>query len=204
MVKHRGSGGLYRTDEDVARHRDSLIGYRRSGKPVVHNEFFLSANRSTADPNFVRKMFWADFTGGGHANFYDFSSWRGTGASLAEGTASRPPLDTILNAGLFLRRFIEEGDVPFWQMAPHDELARTLRAGRIAPFVLAQPSAVCVVYLVSGGGVAVDLRSEPAPRRARWFNPRDGRFGETFHVQGGDWREFQAPDGHDWALLLEG
>ncbi len=39
VVKHRGKGGDYRTDEDVARHRASLMRFRQSGKPVLHNEF---------------------------------------------------------------------------------------------------------------------------------------------------------------------
>jgi len=57
----------------VAQHRESPVQFRRGRKPVLHNEFFLFANRSTEDVNFVRKMFWADFTGSGHANFYDFT-----------------------------------------------------------------------------------------------------------------------------------
>jgi len=202
VVKHRGAGGLYRTDEDIARHRQSLILLRRGGKPVLHNEFFLFANRSTDDPNFVRKMFWADFTGGGHANFYDFTWWRGTGRTKKEGSPSQSPPPEVLNAGKFLRRFVEEGEVPFERMAPHDELATTSARDGVRPFVFAQPGVVYVVYLIQGSTITLNLNQTNGTLSARWFNPREGKFGEEFKVQGGGQREFKAPDNNDWALCL--
>jgi len=200
VVKHRGEGGLYQTDEDVARHRASLVKFRRAGKPVLHNEFFLFANRSTDDPNFVRKMFWADFTGGGHANFYDFTWWRGGGHTVGEGRPSQPPPSGILNAARFLRRFVEDGNVPFWRMMPCDELASGAEA---RPFVLAQPGAVYVFYLTTGGGVTLDLSADTGTFTARWFDPREGKFGNPFEVEGGSKRCFTAPDGNDWSLHVQ-
>jgi len=184
VVKHRGEGGDYRTDADLARHHASLVRFRQGRKPVLHNEFFLFAYRSTEDVNFVRKMFWADFTGGGHANFYDFTWWRRMGRAVDEGQPSQPPPREILNAGRFLRRFAEEGNVPFWRMAPRDELA--VGNGRRAvpstsagarPFVFAQPGAVYVVYLTTGGRFALDLSADAGLFTARWFDPRAGKFG---------------------------
>jgi len=203
IAKHRGTGGLYRTDEDVLRHRQSLVVFRQGKKPVLHNEFFLFANRSTADLNFVRKMFWADFTGGGHANFYDFTWWRGTGRTVDEGRPSQPPPREILNAGKFLRRFVEQGNVPFWTMEPHDELAS--RAGRegVRPFVFAQLNAVYVVYIVQARTVTLDLSRTQGTFTGRWFNPREGEFSPEFKVEGGREREFQATDGKDWVLHLK-
>ncbi|MBI4326250.1 MAG: hypothetical protein HY674_13445 [Chloroflexi bacterium] len=203
VVKHRGTGGLYRTDEEVARHRASLVKFRRGGKPVLHNEFFLFANRSTDDVNFVRKMIWADFTGGGHANFYDFTWWRGTGRTRTEGSPSQRPPSEVLNAAQFLRRFVEEGRVPFWAMAPHDELAGRAGGKGTSPFVFARPGAVYVVYLIQGGPVALDLSATPVPLIARWFDPRQGRFGQEFPVEGGGPRDFEAFDSSDWTLLLQ-
>jgi hypothetical protein len=201
VVKHRGAGGLYRTDEDVARHRASLVSFRRGGKPVLHNEFFLFANRSTDDVNFVRKMFWADFTAGGHANFYDFTWWRGTGRTVDEGSPSQRPPSEVLNAARFLRRFVDEGRMPFWTMAPHDELAGRAEKGP-GPFVLVQPGAVYVVYLIQGGPMTLDLSGTPGLLIARWFDPRKGQFGREFQVEGGGPREFQSADRSDWALHL--
>jgi hypothetical protein len=37
---------------------------------------------------------------------------------------------------------------------------------------------------------------------ARWFNPREGKFSDSFAVQGGRAVEFQVPDANDWVLLL--
>lgn len=209
VVKHRGQGGPYRTDEDVARHRESLIRFRQGGEPVLHNEFFLFAHRSTDDVNFVRRMFWADFTGGGHANFYDFTRWRGSGRTVDEGRPSQPPPPEILNAAKFLRRFVEEGNVPFWTMEPRDDLA--VGNGRRAvppvsakarPFVFAKPGAVYVVYLPTGGRFTLDLSADAVAFTARWFDPRTGEFGEQLEVTGGERRGFAAPDGNDWALLV--
>jgi len=201
VVKHRGQGGSYQTDEDVARHRESLVQFRRGGKPVLHNEFFLFANRATDDVNFVRKMFWADFTGGGHANFYDFTWWRGTGCTRSEGSPSQPPPCEILNAVRFLRRFVEDGNVPFWTMTPRDDLASGVGAH---PFVFAQPGTVYVVYLMTGGRFTLNLSADAGTFTARWFNPRDGKFSEPFKVEGGKQREFAAPDKNDWVLVAMG
>jgi hypothetical protein len=199
VVKHRGKGGDYRTDEDVARHRESLMRFRQGGKPILHNEFFLFANRSTDDVNFVRKMFWADFTGGGHANFYDFTWWRGSGRTVNEGRPSQPPPREILNAAKSLRRFVEEGNVPFWTMEPRDEL---VSGGRARPFVFARAGVAYVVYLTTGGGFTLNLSADAGAFTTRWFNPREGKFGESFEVTGGGRRDFTAPDGNDWALLV--
>jgi Putative collagen-binding domain of a collagenase len=199
VVKHRGQGGDYRTNEDLARHRASLVRFRQGHKPVLHNEFFLFARRSTDDVNFVRKMVWADFTGGGQANFYDFTWWRGQGRTVKKGRPSQLPPPEILNAAKFLRRFLEEGKVPFWTMEPHDELAGSAEA---SPFVLAEPGACAVVYLTGGGRFTLDLSANEGAPTVRWFNPRDGTFGKPFAVAGAGRREFSSPDGNDWALLL--
>jgi hypothetical protein len=202
VVKHRGTAGLYRTDRDAARHRESLMQFRLGEKPVLHNEFFLFANRSTDDLNFVRKMFWADFTGGGHTNFYDFTWWRGTGRTKSEGSSSQSPPPEVLNAGKFLRRFVEEGKVLFERMEPHDELAETPTRDRVRPFVFAQPGMVYVIYLIQGGTVTLNLSHTEGTLTVRWFNPRDGKFSKTFSIESGGKMEFKAPDGNDWTLFL--
>ncbi|MBI4602269.1 MAG: hypothetical protein HY721_09945 [Planctomycetes bacterium] len=206
VVKHRGGAGAYRTDGDTARHRRSLVDLRRGGKPVLHNEFFLFARGSTADPSFVRKMLWADFTGGGHANLYDFTWWRGTGANVGEGTPSRPPPAVVRDAVRSLRRFVEEAELPFWRMEQRDELAS--RAGDVAragadgpaPFVLARPGEAYAVYLVAGGTFRLDLSAQPGSLTARWFDPRAGSFEVPFKLEGGRTAELKAPGEDDWAL----
>jgi len=110
VVKHRGGGGLYATNSDVRNHHDALLRFR-VGKPVTHNEYFLFANRSTHDVDFPRKMMWADFTAGGHSNFFDFTFWRGTGRTTDDGQPSRPPPEEILRGGQYLLEFVSRNQI---------------------------------------------------------------------------------------------
>ena len=48
--------------------------------------------------------------------------------------------------------FLSDRSIPFWEMAPHDELASSGR-------VLTAPFREFVIYLVSGGSTIVDLSS---------------------------------------------
>jgi hypothetical protein len=147
-------------------------------------------------------MFWGDFTGGGHSNFYDFTWSRGTGRTPEEGTPSRPPPVEIRNAGRFLRRFVEEGDVPFWRLEPRDDLGSRTGGVGPPPFVLARPGEAYVIYLISGGALRLNLEKEKGQFRARWFNPRNGKFGASFRLRGGKMQELKTPGAGDWALLV--
>lgn len=122
---------------------------------------------------------------------------RGSGRPVEEGRLSQPPPSELLNAGRFLRRSVEESNVPFWTMELHDELAGGARA---RPCLCAMRRNG--VYLTTGGRFTLDLSADAGPFTARWFNPREGKFSEAFQVEGGDKREFQAPDGSDGALLV--
>ncbi len=58
-------------------------------------------------------------------------------------------------------------------------------------------------YFADGSGrVKVDLSGMKGSASARWFNPRDGRFGKVFRVDGGGWRELATPDEKDWVLHI--
>jgi Protein of unknown function (DUF4038)/Domain of unknown function (DUF5060)/Putative collagen-binding domain of a collagenase/Zinc carboxypeptidase len=85
--------------------------------------------------------------------------------------------------------------LPFWRLQPFDGVTGEAQA-------LAVPGERYVLYLPHGGRVAVDLGALPGTVTARWFNPRDGRWGNDATAEGGGRREFAAPDAHDWALLI--
>lgn len=87
--------------------------------------------------------------------------------------------------------------LPFWRLQPFDG------ATGEAVVALAEPEGVHVVFLPSGGKVTVDLSAAKGRLSARWFNPRDGGFGETFPVAGGQRIELAAPDENDWTLLIK-
>ena len=186
VVKHRGGGGPYATDRDVASHHAALLGFR-VGRPVSHNEYFLFVNRSTDDVNFPRKMMWADFTAGGHSNLFDFSFWRGTGRTAGDGRPSRPPPREILRGGQHLLDFLAGNKVSFWTMAPHDELATVDGEGEPCVFTLARPGSEYICYVLGRGRVTVTLRLTEGPFTTRWYDPKHGRFvGPVRHAEGGD------------------
>lgn len=174
VAKHRGGGGLYATDADLWNHYEALLGFR-AGKPVCHNEYFLFANRSTDDVNFPRKMMWADFTAGGHSNFFDFAFWRGTGRTVGEGQPSRSPPSEILRGGQYLADFLTETGVEFWAMAPCRELA-VVRGEDNYVFTLANPGKEYICYLLGNGPVSVVLHLTNDTFTARWYDPKCGEF----------------------------
>ena len=193
VVKHRGKGGLYATDADVRNHHTALLRFR-VGKPVCHNEYFLFANRSTDDANFPRKMMWADFTAGGHSNFYDFTFWRGTGRTLDDGQPSRSPPTEILHGGQYLLDFLADNDVKFWTMAPHDELSTVKGDSKTYIFTLAAPGEEYICYVLGDGPLSITLKLPAGSFTARWYDPKRGRFlGSTHRVQSKGRHLFQSP-----------
>lgn len=173
IVKHRGKGGLYATDSDIYNHHAALLHFR-VGKPVCHNEYFLFANRSTDDANFPRKMMWADFTAGGHSNFFDFTFWRGMGRTLDDGQPSRPPPPEILLGGQYLLDFLVDNNVKFWTMSPHDELATVRENSKTYVFTLASPGQEYICYVLGDGPLSITLKLPAGSFVALWYDPKSG------------------------------
>lgn len=203
VVKHRGGGGLYDTDQDVQNHHDAILRFR-VGKPVTHNEYFLYANRSTDDVNFPRKMMWADFTAGGHSNFFDFSFWRGTGRTVEDGLPSRSPPPEILGGARYLLDFLTENKVEFWRMTPHDELAAVKAEGQSHIFTFAQPAEQYICYILGDGPADVTLHLTQGPFTSCWYDPKSGRFlTPPKQIQGSGQSRLQSPlFNHDIVLYV--
>ena len=194
VVKHRGGGGLYATDADVYNHHLALLSFR-VGKPVIHNEYFLFANRSTDDVNFPRKMMWADFTAGGHSNFFDFAFWRGTGRTVDDGQPSRSPPPEILCGGQYLLNFLTKNKVKFWTMLPHDELAVVKGKNKPYIFTIARPSEEYICYVLGDGPVTIELQPMEGSFTACWYDPKGGHFLDSAQrVQGEGQCLFQSPN----------
>jgi hypothetical protein len=193
VVKHRGKGGLYATDADVYNHHAALLRFR-VGKPVSHNEYFLFANRSTDDTNFPRKMMWADFTAGGHSNFFDFSFWRGTGRTLDDGRPSRSPPPEILRGGQYLLDFLADNNVKFWTLSPHDELATVKENSKTYVFTLALPGQEYICYVLGNGPATINLKLPVSSFTVRWYDPKSGQFlGPARQIESNDQCIFQSP-----------
>lgn len=117
----------------------------------------------------------------------------------------------------FARRFMEE-NLPFWEMAPADELSEggaTIRVGvgkgksvPLGPQVLAKRGQVYAVYLPTGSSTGtLDLTDLKSDARQRWFSPRTGEFvGTPTKIAGGAKRPLGPPPAEpdaDWVVLLE-
>jgi hypothetical protein len=120
-------------------------------------------------------MMWADFTAGGHSNFFDFTFWRGTGRTLNDGQPSRSPPSEILLGGQYLLDFITNNKVKFWTMSPHDEL--TVEGNhKTFVFTLAAPGEEYICYVLGDVPVTITLKLPTGSFVARWYGPKSGQF----------------------------
>ncbi|MBI4582943.1 MAG: hypothetical protein HY717_02745 [Planctomycetes bacterium] len=136
----------------------------------------------------IRKAMWTAVLSGGHFNYMDDSlEFR-----------ARPAPDQRANLHRQIGHLAEfMKPLKPWEMQPDDALVKSGDA-----FALASATELAA-YLPGGGSVKLEVKGLEGPLRARWFNPREGRYGETITVDRGQEREFKAPEGGDWALLLE-
>jgi hypothetical protein len=131
-----------------------------------------------------RMNFWMTMMGGAYVTFH---SHKGINALVGYSPGQE-----------FVRPFREFFErVRFWEMEPAPELVKAGYA-----FALASANEL-IAYLPDGGSVTLDLTNMKGKLTARWFNPREGESGDVFKVEGSAMREFKAPDGNDWVLLLK-
>ncbi len=174
--------------------------YQRYRKPLVNT-------RITADPDYAgrilrdrpgnaletRHILWGYFFGGAH--FISFRNPDATGACPKAWDA--PPLTTE-KAQRALRAFIDSFE--FWKCEPR--VAGIVSGGDAV--VLAEAGRQYAFYAPNGKRFVADLSDAKGGRfRARWFDPRAGRFQPPRQVAAGPAVAFALPTDEDWALLLE-
>ena len=104
--------------------------------------------------------------------------------------------------------FFSENRIPFWKMNCADELVGNPQNDN-SKYCFARSGEVYVVYLPNGGSTQLDLKTNEASMRVRWYNPREGG-----PLQSGSAREVKGPgrvqlgepptDAHeDWAILIQ-
>ena len=105
------------------------------------------------------------------------------------------------------RRFIEK-ELPFWEMAPADDLLRNEALTFGEGQVFSKSGQVYAVYLPDASGNAeLDLGTFSGAFEKLWYNPRNGRYVgpvTPFTAQGG-WYDLGAPPSHpnqDWIVLV--
>jgi len=86
----------------------------------------------------------------------------------------------------------------FVQLQPRDDLI----SGNSNAAALALPGQEYIVYLRSGGSVTVDLSAASGQLTARWFNPKDGTFDQSFTVSGGSSQTINKPGIGDKVLYI--
>lgn len=82
----------------------------------------------------------------------------------------------------------------WWKTEPHDELVDS------GAYCLARPGEIYAAYLPNGGKVTIKL--EPGSYEATWVSALSGDKVTLPVVEGPSWTSPEAPDHHDWALLL--
>lgn len=114
------------------------------------------------------------------------------------------------------RKFMEN-ELPFWEMAPTDELVKeagtiTMGIGKgktqeLGPQVFAKVGEVYAIYLPKASPSGkLDLTNATGKFQQRWYNPRTGEFaGASIAVSGGSWIDFGAAPSEpesDWVVLV--
>jgi hypothetical protein len=188
------------TDHNFARYWSSTrLLHAQVPKPVLAHEHLWEGNRyqkeAGLDPHNLRRAAWVLTLAGAAINYADEVAPPRRHSHEEESYASRgaamQPLGLTYPYLKILGDFIES--LCWWEMKPASDVATP-------GFCLANPGKAYVVYLPEGGATVLTL--PPGTYRANWLNPRDGKLGEPFAVEGGGQRKFQAPDENDWTLLL--
>jgi len=83
----------------------------------------------------------------------------------------------------------------WWKAEPHDEMVNS------GNYCLAELGKTYAIYLPRGGQATVRLQG--GPFSAAWFNPSTGDRTPASIASGVIWTSPAAPNGNDWALLLQ-
>ena len=136
----------------------------------------------------VRRATWSAVLSGGHFSYMDDSLEQ---FRLVPNQDKRAELHRQID---HLAAFVKQ--IKPWQMEPDKAV---VKSGQAFAFVSSQELAA---YLPGGGTVFLDLSRMKHRLTARWYNPRDGRFGEERMIRDASDSHFEAPGGGDWALLI--
>jgi hypothetical protein len=172
---------------DIGQLHKSLLNARALKQPLICDTDGIGS----PDDATVRKAAWTAFTSGGHFDYLDDSLQIG---SQHNGDFSGSRRKTMRRQLSYLAAFTSQAR--FSEMEPRDALVKAGEA-----FAMASPSEL-IAYLPKGGTVTLDLTGLQGRLEARWFDPRNGTWGESFVVEGGGSRELTSPGGDDWAFRL--
>jgi hypothetical protein len=94
----------------------------------------------------------------------------------------------------------------WWRLEPAHELIHDQPEDVTHCMVLAKSAAgdLAVAYLLNNEAVEIDVSAFPAPLKARWFDPVQGRYAPSAdRIENKGTRRFAPPAKGDWVLLFE-
>ncbi len=161
----------------------ALLQKRQLRQPLIFDTDWIINDNDDE----IRGAMWTAVLSGGHFNYMD--------DSLEFREKPLPDKRAALHRQIgHLAAFMKP--LKPWEMKPDDAFVKSGYA-----FALASTNELAA-YLPNGGSVTLDLTSLSGQLTARWFNPREGTFGDPWEVEGGAPRMLTAPDAADWVLLL--
>jgi hypothetical protein len=161
----------------------ALLQKRNLRQPLIFDTDWIINNNDDE----IRRAMWTAVLSGGHFNYMD--------DSLEFREKPLPDKRAALHRQFgYLAAFMKP--LKPWEMHPDDTLVKSGDA-----FALFSENEVAA-YFPNGGSSTLDLTVLTGQLTARWFNPREGTFGEAWQVEGGAPRMLNSPDAADWVLLL--
>ncbi len=196
-----------------------ILEYRARSKddPVVLDEdrygLYISPRH---DRFFFRRLMWASLLGGGHATYGGLNTYLPHDGSRTNGV--RGYLTAVREGALDdgaadfprIRRFFGEAGVTLVGLESSDAMA----GGNPSEAKVAAGRRAAIAYLPNADGpkpetanvretrAACQLDLPAGAWRARWYDPRTGRWHEAATVDGDTSRAFEAPFNGDAVLLL--
>jgi len=164
-------------------------------RPYLYSEPVPEFDGETPSLADVRRSVWETvLAGAGWVNQNDTSfSWNPK-AAIAPRAAAR---DQAYDQAGHCARFMNGGDVRFWEMAPHGELAST-------GVCLAAPGEEYLVYSPMAQAFTVDLSAAgDGTLSVGWYDPQTGELQPAPDVPGGGVTEFIVPLAGDAVLHLK-
>lgn len=148
--------------------------------------------------------------GGDHRNFGSGSNADGVERfcrNVVGGAASarhhRPPTGNGLNEkakGTIRATRKVESMVKLWEVEPQMHLLIDREPNEA--YLTCREGSQYIIYFPKGGNVKLDLRKYQEKYNGRWINIGSGDWGESFTMEGGDFREISAPDTSGWYAVM--
>ena len=76
----------------------------------------------------------------------------------------------------YLLDFLEDNNVEFWRMEPHDELTKVGGNARCRAFTIARPGVEYICYILGNGCEKLEMKLVKGNYKLRWYDPKTGKF----------------------------